>query len=207
MKKYKILNIIFISLGILTCFLSFVLAINTSANESMKAIFINISLCSLAALVFALVLVCLSKEKIILIPMLIVFLNALFTFNILSSLIFSSKGEGLFGPMGTTTTGMDVLEVVIIVLAILGIVFTCLKHKWGAVVGIVGIAYMIYSQYSFICVLLTLSEDIGGYPVLASTSAAVLFQFVWLLIPMILLLCEKKQAEKTTQVEEQTESK
>lgn len=199
MKKYKVVNIIFISLAILTILISFIYALSVDGNGSMKAFFTSILLVSFALLIFALVMVALLKKKTIMIPMLILFLNAFFSSKMLSYVLSSmTEQQG-------ASSEINALEFLVIILAILGIVFTCLKHKWGAVVGIVGVGYMIFSQNGINCVMTTLAMEQPEFHIFAWTSAAVLFQFVWLIIPMIFLLCEKTQEEKTPQVEEQVE--
>lgn len=199
MKKFKIGNIVFISLAILVCIISFITVL-VNGGET-KTLFTYLTLVSFAALVFALVLTILSKEKLMMIPMLVVFLNSFFLYNMLNSslaAIMEQAGASKY-------YGMDTFEFVMLVLAILGIVFTCLKQKWGAIVGIVGIAYMIYAQNSLIYGFAAIKDNISQYSVIAWNATSVLFQFVWLLLPMIFFLCEKPKKEEVPQVEEQQE--
>lgn len=201
MKKSKLANIIVLSLAIVFCILDFIMVLGCE-ESSIKAVFINLTLVSLASLIAALVMVVLSKKKLIMIPMLVLFLNAFLSSTMISSIVLSSMG----GMDGVVNATMDAFDLAIMALAILGIVFTCLKHKWGAIVGIIGVAFMIYTQNSLICGVVSLKETISPYSVyslLFWTATASLFQFIWLLVPMISLLCEKKQAEEVTQVEEE----
>ncbi len=195
MKKSKLANIIVLSLTIIFSIISFIMVL-ICEEESLKAPFINLSLVSLVSLITSLVMVILSKKKLIMIPMLVIFLNAFLSCIIISSSIMGPSNNG-------AVAGMDAFDLVIITLVILGIVFTCLKHKWGAVVGIVGLAFMIFSQHSLICAIVTLKEVMDSvYSLISWTAAAILFQFVCLLVPMISLLCEKKQDEEVSQIEE-----
>ncbi len=201
MKKFKIGNIVFISVAILICIISFITGLANGGE--MKTMFTYLTLVSFAALIFALVLTILSKTKLMMIPMLVVFLNSFFSYDMLnSSLVAIMDQTGM-----SKYYGMDTIEFVMLVLAILGIVFTCLKQKWGAIVGIVGIAYMIYAQNSLIYGFAAIKDNISQYSVIAWNATAALFQFVWLLLPMIFFLCEKPKKEETPQVEEQVEVK
>lgn len=206
MKKYKIINIIALSLSLLFCLMSFIMVLVNNEAAAVKSLFINLTLVSLVALITTLLMVILSKTKLIMIPMLVTFLNAFFAFSIFTSLIATLVSGGTGSGQITITTSLDAFSFVIIALCIVGIVFTCLKHKWGAILGIVGISFMIFNQNSLICLLAAASEGLKPvYSVLAWSAAAVLFQFIWLLIPMISLLCEKKEenpkAEETTKEE------
>ncbi len=199
MKKSKLANIIVLSLTIIFSIISFIMVL-ICEEESLKAPFINLSLVSLVSLIVALVMVIFSKKKLFMIPMLVIFLNAFLSCNMISSIIMSLSNNG-------AVAAMDAFDFAIITLVILGIVFTCLKHKWGAIVGIVGLAFMIYTQDSLICGVVTLKEVMDSiYSLVSWTAAAILFQFVCLLVPMISLLCEKKKDEETLQVEEQEEN-
>ncbi len=195
MKKSKIANIIVLSLSLLFCIISFIMAITCGDESLMNEVFSEIIFVSLTSLIVALVMVILSKKKLIMIPMLVLFSNSFYTFTLLSGALIGSTNGG--------NITMDAFDFAIITLAILGIVFTCLKHKWGAVVGIVGIAFMIFSQNSLIYGITALSDGSSLYKVISWAAAATLFQFVWLLVPMISLLCEKKQNEDNPQIEEQ----
>lgn len=189
MKKFKIGNIVFISLAILVCIISFITVLANGGET--KTLFTYLTVVSFAALVFALVLTILSKEKLMMIPMLVVFLNSFFLYD-----MFKSSLMAIMEQAGTPKYyGMDTFEFVMLVLAILGIVFTCLKQKWGAIVGIVGIAYMIYAQNSLIYGFAAIKDNISQYSVIAWNATSVLFQFVWLLLPMIFFLCEKPKKE------------
>lgn len=205
MKKSKIINIIALSLPLLICLISFIMALVTNEVEAVRPLFINLILVSLGALIANLVMVILSKTKLIMIPMLVTFINAFLSFNLFMAFIIylTSDNSGSGSIDISTTTSIDAFSFVIIALSVVGIIFTCLKHKWGAILGIVGISFMIFNQNILICLLSIASKGLGPiYSVLACSAAAILFQFIWLLVPMISLLCEKK--EETPKVEETT---
>lgn len=200
MKKSKITNIIVLSLNILFCIISLTFAWSCDTS-SISSTYTNLLLVPFASLVVTLVMVVLSKKKLIMIPMLVLFLNAFLICNITSSPLLNLANSG------TALITINALDFAMITLSILGIVFTCLKHKWGAVVGIIGVAFMIYSTNNLIIGLNAIKENLDYYDLFVWSATSALFQFIWLLIPMISLLCEKKENEEVPQIEEHSEIK